>query len=108
MCDFFNFLVFFANCAKNTKKNKKIKNVCCSFITTLQIFIFRLANIIFKRIWGVGGVPSGWGCLIDRLNIALCAYVQVFDPQFFKIAHKCEISHAVKKNDRIHVFCNNV
>ena len=29
-------------------------------------------------------------------------------PQFPKIAHKCEISHAVKKNDRILMFYNNV
>ena len=29
-------------------------------------------------------------------------------PQFSKIAHKCEISHDVKKNDRILTFCDNV
>ena len=29
-------------------------------------------------------------------------------PQFFKIAHKCEISHDVKKNDRILIFYDNV
>ena len=29
-------------------------------------------------------------------------------PQFSKIAHKCEISHAVKKNDRILSFYDNV
>lgn len=29
-------------------------------------------------------------------------------PQFSKIAHKCEISHDVKKNDKIPIFYNNV
>ena len=29
-------------------------------------------------------------------------------PQFSKIAHKCEISHDVKKNDRMLMFYNNV
>ena len=29
-------------------------------------------------------------------------------PQFSKFAHNCEISHDVKKNDRILIFYNNV